>query len=425
MRRLNHCVLLSGLFSLLAPATSCGAAERVVSPSQAACGRLQNASIVPAWISHDYEISGDGSLLATTYSRDKRIAVWDLASGKLLHSLQPATRQVGRYLAFSPDGAILYVSESASAGFVATAWDTRNGKKLADVRAPRGEDFNPDLMAVAHRGRQLALVDKGRHAQHVVLFSLDSQAPPKRLKVETGADIQRLAFSADDSALIGFGVYGTIEAWAVASGAALFHHDLELPKESKKPRRPKRTELDPWGLEELDCPPFLRAITADGSYMAIYDRESHILQIVQSRQKRVVFQRKLPEGSSHHRPGIGCVALSSQADMAAVSMKNGKRIRLLKIPSGEKLGEISMRRSQVHDLQFSDDGRYLVANTGYRVRVWNVATREELPATRGDEAWNQLLFSDDGKTLLVESVHRVSGWDWQAGKRRWSAPRAG
>lgn len=86
---------------------------------------------------YDAEFSPDGRLLATA-GYDSKIAIWEVASGKQLRTIEVHNGAVFD-LAFSPDGALL---ASASADETVKLWQVATGKRLDTLNQPQGEQFS-------------------------------------------------------------------------------------------------------------------------------------------------------------------------------------------------------------------------------------------------------------------------------------------
>lgn len=99
----------------------------------------------------DAEFSPEGTLLATT-GYDRAIHLWDLASGKLLRSMNAHNGAVYD-LAFSPDGTVL---ASASGDGTCKLWQVSTGERLDTLNQPEAEQyrvaFTPDSRHIVAAG---------------------------------------------------------------------------------------------------------------------------------------------------------------------------------------------------------------------------------------------------------------------------------
>ena len=125
----------------------------------------------------------------------------------------------------------------------------------------------------------------------------------------------------------------------------------------------------------------------------------------------------------HFREGVDCLALSREgAKLASWSYDNSLRIWDLR--AGKLEHEIMDVGHFVHTLEFSPNGRFLVAGPSRRqvtngyIRVWNVATGEIERYLKGhSDIVLSLAFSPDGRKMASGSMdHTVRLWDtttWQ------------
>jgi WD40 repeat protein len=110
-------------------------------------------------------ISADGKLLAAAGPEgDPRIEVWDLASGKLLHTLGGMVSSANS-LMFQPGGAVLAAVE----GRAVRLWDARSGEMQREIKPSQQQisftvgAFSPDgsMVAVGSAGGDLSFFDAG------------------------------------------------------------------------------------------------------------------------------------------------------------------------------------------------------------------------------------------------------------------------
>ncbi|HLG17186.1 MAG TPA: WD40 repeat domain-containing protein [Blastocatellia bacterium] len=131
--------------------------------------------------------SPDGRRLAVAMEYQPIVKVWDLASGKLLHTLSGHHARVLR-VAFSPDGARL---ATGSYDNTAKVWDLASGRELWSVRpkafAVFGVAFSPD-------GSRLATVGNGGEVW-------DTSSQRSVLTFKTSGLGTNIAFSSDGKRL--------------------------------------------------------------------------------------------------------------------------------------------------------------------------------------------------------------------------------
>jgi WD40 repeat protein len=185
--------------------------------------------------------SPDGKLLAVT-NLGKRIDLWDVATGRLLHQLKghSGLRQLKGHsnlpywLAASRGGATL-VSQTETDGLIVHLWDT-----AARNESGRCQIAEPDatiLHAISPDGRFLALVDD--HSARLELWDVMvnrkiavCQGPRDWAPQETGVHLwfRPLAFAPDGRTLATVNEEGVMQLWEVSTGEEIRHWG--------KPQRP-------------------------------------------------------------------------------------------------------------------------------------------------------------------------------------------
>ncbi len=155
--------------------------------------------------------SPDGSMLASG-SSDKRIRLWNAATGVLLHTLTGHEGGV-KSVTFSPDGSMLV---SGGDDNTIRLWDVATRKELKTLEghttSVRSVAFSPD-------GSMLA---SGSDDNTIRLWDVATGEEPKILRGEWWNDrIESVAFSPDGSMLVSGGADNTIRLWDVATGKEL------------------------------------------------------------------------------------------------------------------------------------------------------------------------------------------------------------
>ena len=161
------------------------------------------------WFNHSVNsvaFSPDGQLLASG-SSDKRVRLWDPATGEHLRTLTGHTSYV-RAVAFSPDGQLL---ASGSSDKRVRLWDPATGEHRRTLTGHTGYvmtvAFSPDgrLLASGGEGKTVRLWDPatGRHR--------------RTLTALTG-DVRAVAFSPDGRLLASGSSDNTVRLWDPATG---------------------------------------------------------------------------------------------------------------------------------------------------------------------------------------------------------------
>src|SRR5262249_23444723 len=149
--------------------------------------------------------SPDGKLLASS-SQEGRVMLWDSTTGKELRTIATMGAAPGRFVAFSPDGRTLGLSE--------VAWEPRD-LMLLDVETGAirsrlsGHRFGANALAFAPDGRTLATAGVDRC---IKLWDLASGKVRTTLREQVGW-VKSLAFSPDGARLAYSGSDETIRVW--------------------------------------------------------------------------------------------------------------------------------------------------------------------------------------------------------------------
>jgi WD40 repeat protein/uncharacterized caspase-like protein len=168
---------------------------------------LQKSAAILSWGKSaitSLALTPDGKLLAGA-GNDKTVKVWELATGKLVYTLEGHTDKV-RSVSISPDGKLL---ASASMDEKIKLWDLSSGKELREITGA-GETvaFSPD-------GQML--VNNDAHSYN---FKLLDVATGKVLHTLTGHTNfpAALAFQTDGKTLVTGSWDRTVKLWNVATG---------------------------------------------------------------------------------------------------------------------------------------------------------------------------------------------------------------
>jgi RNA polymerase sigma factor (sigma-70 family) len=316
----------------------------------AATGKEVRTSDGPQWWIGAVSFSPDGRLLASA-SADGLIQLWDASTRKEMRRFTHGSRLAG--LPFSPDGRFL----ASASMFVPEVriWETASGK---EVRQFRTLTYNTCL---AWSGDGKTLATWSREDRLVHLWDAATGKEVHRLgpiaewvnAVEFAPDSRTLAVGvAEHPALAGNSGRGkeNLLLWATDTGKLL--------------RRLK----EPAGIRCLAFAPDGRTIAAGGM-----DRAIHLWETAFGEKR--------------------------------LSLKNGEEITSLAYSSD---GKLLAAVNNLTSTRLSSDGTTGVAHVGKpdrpRVRLWDVAAREELPSLQGHQgAITSLAFSPDGKLLATAS----------------------
>jgi WD40 repeat protein/beta-lactamase regulating signal transducer with metallopeptidase domain len=317
-------------------------------------------------------------------------------------------------LSFSPDGKTLV----AGGNYAVTAWELPTGK----VRFRRGSctgyvSFSPD-------GGVLAL---GGGGNSVLLWNVATgEEIPKEGLGKTPTDHQGLGgmrlvdFSRDGKRIYSSSQLGTVLVFDAATG-----------KELRAVKGPEKSYVT--AMTVVDGKP--AAISRDGDRKRVLwdletgaelfkfaDVDGYVRDSIASPDgTSVVFTTLKKDGAGGWAYlaeiwDLGLkkrtvalddtisVAFSRDGATIATGDARASKIQLREASTGKVLRTIEMTRGVAGFLAFSHDGKMLASSGTLGVRLWDVATGKELPASTGhDAAISALVYSPDGTLLATSS----------------------
>jgi WD40 repeat protein len=365
--------------------------------------------------------SPDGKQVATG-SAEKRVCIWDAATGKLVHEF--ATNQSVRSVAYSPDGKYL----AGASPRTVRVWDTETGKLSQTLK-----DLSPVVLCVAFSpdGKQLAWSGGTIETSLVKVHDTESGKELVALPEQPG-EVRSVAFAPDGKRL------------AVCSGqrAAIYDLATQQPVHVLNEGRGSWYSAVAWA--------------SDGKFIAVVgitsDRAVHLYDAASGKK---LAQWRGHNGSIHglrFSPDGRCVATASGDQTIKVwDVATGQVIQTLRghagpvngvafRPDGRHLAsasedgtamlwdldrpEIALTRVRFGGggdgaYPFSPSGQHVVAFQGRRVRVWEAATGKDVLRKDMNARPSQAVFSPDGKQLVVaDEEGNVAFWDAATSEER-------
>jgi serine/threonine protein kinase len=263
-------------------------------------------------------------------SNDKTIKIWEVATGKQLHTLTGHSSGV-LSVVYSPDGRYL---ASGSWDDTIKIWEVATGKQLRTLtghsRAVWSVVYSPD-------GRYLA---SGSSDKTIKIWEV---ATGKELRTLTGHSyrVYSVAYSPDGRYLASGSGDNTIKIWEVATGKQL----RTLTGHSS-------------GVNSVVYSP-------DGRYLASgsSDKTIKIWEVATGKQLRTL---------TGHSEAVYSVVYSPDGRYLA-SGSQDKTIKIWEVATGKELRTLTGHSHVVLSVAYSPDGRYLASGSGDKtIKIWRV-----------------------------------------------------
>ncbi len=343
-------------------------------------------------------VSPDGTLLAASHGDiNPELQLYRLPGGELLDAVEAHSGGV-MDIEFSRDGL-----ELATAGVdgAARVWAVRNGK-LRELLALRG---NPSpVMSVSFSADATRLVTVGQISQEARVWDV---SPAGRGEVLTlpgplsGPVAPAIAFTPDGRRLVASsGPAGTVRIWSAETGAELLTLD-----------RDARSDAPVRGVDGIDVSPDgsrIATASADGS-ARVYDAASGD-ELLAVRGRHCFAPRTC---------AVNGIAFSPDGTRIATTGSDGTA-RIMNADTGRELRVFPGRRpigTGTYSVEWSADGKRLLAFGKSGARIWDVASGRQLARTQnapgpgGAAAW-----SPDGTQILTEGGAGPLVWNAATGK---------
>jgi WD40 repeat protein/tRNA A-37 threonylcarbamoyl transferase component Bud32 len=357
--------------------------------------------------------SPDGASVASA-NVDGTVTLWDVASATRRHTLHGHADLVLQGL-FSPDGTTLY---TVSGDGTAIAWDLAGTRSIRRPFTFTGERdsgnypgrFSPD-------GRLIAV---GLEQQGIALWDTSDLTPVGGPLMETGGEVKALAFSPDGHTLAAAAVNGDVTVWDLAS-RSLRYEPIRTPSGflAGLAFSPDGTMLVTSGytgvrLWDVATGASLggfaeQAIASDLALSADGTLAAFALYAGSGAQVWDVADRSLVAAVEGDREADEfSVALSPDGRTLAVG-GYGRFVRLWDVGTRALLHEPDQGADWMTSLEFSPDGRYLVAGG----TLWDVVTGTQMgPRLTAGPRAPMMDLSSDGRHLLATATDgRGAVWD--------------
>ena len=305
------------------------------------------------------------------------MVLWDIASGRAVHTLRGHTAPVNS-VAFAPDGRSV---ASASADHTVRLWDAGSGSEL---RTLSGHHDAVTAVAFAPDGHMLAS------------GSLDKSI--KLWDAATGHEVRTLNGHTDRVSALSFCPVGQVLA------SASWDHSVKLwdPGAGHELRTLRGHTSEVWSV----------ACSADGRTVASggYDHQIMLWDAASGRQLRAFAADPQRVEAVAFAPD-GRALASGGADHA---------VRLWALPGGTLQSSLEGRADYVKSVAFSPNGKLIVSGSADRaVRLWLAANGSELRTIPAHDSWvGAALITPDGHQVLSRGGDgTIRQWDILSGKK--------
>jgi WD40 repeat protein len=369
------------LFAVEAPATT-------VSVYESLTGKLIRRFPGDAdKIYYSLSISPDGRTVAGS-NWDGSVRLWDVGNGRERARI-PTIQGHVTHVYFAPDSKSFATGGGNNAHGV-LLWDTATGRPIepfAGHTSPVSSvSFSPD-------GRTVATSSSMRHDAVVRLWDLQTGRPLRELTTPEGGGVSAVAFSPDGKTLAACGWTGkhSLRLWDVGTGRvrhALAGHEAGCTC----------VAFSPDGTRVATGDAYHNRGQAEGR-VCIWD---------------VVAGKRLREIKG--TPGAIVRVLFTADGKHVLVAANG--VHVYEADSGRLVGEPLQAAGGAWGLALSPDGRLLATAGGKGpFRLWELATRREIPLTVPGGASSDVAFAPDGRTLAFSDPKgEVVLFHWPSGK---------
>jgi WD40 repeat protein len=281
-------------------------------------------------------VSPDGKKAFTSCGHlDKKLRLWDLDTGEILHTYEGGRTSVPGPLAFLPDGRGVLVGNYPSSLQII---DLNTGKELQTFRAP--QELAVSCLAISADGKRAL---SGGMDRMVRLWDVETGEELEHIDVhidgELADDPRSVTFLPSDRVLIG------------KRNGLLLVYDLKT-----------KTQAVVCG-EDINIESWKVAISADGKKAVVCHVEGLIMiWDLDNRQKLREWEVDIT--------GIASIAMTT--DGSRVLSGQGGAMRLWDVETGKELHTFIVNKATALNVTFSPDGRRALSSDGDTMRLFQV-----------------------------------------------------
>ncbi|MGA9773451.1 MAG: caspase family protein [Blastocatellia bacterium] len=347
---------------------------------------LGERSIMALARSSAFCFSADGSSLLTFSAN--RLKQWDARTGRELRATALNSKQDTGTANFSPDGRLLVTIDQTQQ--VISVWDTGTGRQVQSLNASPDNSNNIYAAAFSPDGRTLALVEELRD------------------RGETKTNL----------------VLRDVASWRVSATTKIYDEKAKMGTHSYM--RPRALRFSPDGRTIgalLDLFTMQVSMTVN-LQSRVADRESTVrLWDGASGRELRGFNIASVRGENASVDVNGVLPLSNRLvfnnDGRQLIVCEGRTASLLDIAAGSSVATLTGHAGEIIAVVLSADGRQAAtAGVDNTIRIWELAAgRATLARTLGAGAMpvRSLAYEDDGRTLATGGSQAVNLWEMTTG----------
>jgi WD40 repeat protein len=161
---------------------------------------------------------------------------------------------------------------------------------------------------------------------------------------------------------------------------------------------------------KLPCEASALTFSPNGETLAVIQSDRVVLWDVHSQVVRAVINAPYP-GPELRYFGFRRYGFSPDGKLFAIDDNTTMRTGLWKAATGELVGYLAGPRESVWGLSWSPDGKTLVTSVGGpKVKLWNVATLEELTTLMLTNRVGFQAFAPDGSLVVGDQMYKIRVW---------------
>jgi WD40 repeat protein len=326
---------------------------------------------------HSIAFSPDGKTLASAHD-DSTIQLWDVSSGRLVHSFRGHTGRVS-FIVFSPDGELL---AGGSSDLTVKLWDVSSGQF---IRSFKGHNEKIYSVAFSPDGKTLA---SGSHDQTVKLWDVSSGRIVRSFEGHS-SPVLSMAFSPDGKTLASGYYDHSLKLWDVSSGRSI---------------RPFEGHTD-WVMSV--------AFSPDGKMLASGSADKTL------KLWEVGSGTLINSFGNHHSSVYRSVAFSPDGKTLALTSYSST-IEFWDVSAGKRIRSLKDHQSQVTSVAFSPDGKTLASGSADgTIKIWGTGAGNPLATLTHFKDGNWITFIPGNYYVSSQGV--APHISWRVGHNRFDA----